>query len=119
LGRVTIAQYEKERWRAADILGLARKVAVKIGDRLATSAPRGSGALVKLVFADGTSIEEIVEIADGDARWPMSRSAVEQKFKSLAAPKLGEASAAHVLALIDKLDSLPDLQLFTAALRGA
>jgi hypothetical protein len=32
---------------------------------------------------------------------------------------LGEAGAAHVLALIDKLESLPDLRNSTAALRGA
>jgi 2-methylcitrate dehydratase len=118
-GEVTIAQYEKERWRAPDILALARKVAVKVGDRLAMSAPRGSGAIVKLVFADGSSIEEIVEIADGDARRPMSRAALEHKFKSLAAPALGEAGAANVLGLIDRLEQLPDLRSFAAALRGA
>jgi 2-methylcitrate dehydratase len=118
-GEVTIAQYEKERWRAPEVLGLARKVAVRVGDRLAQSAPRGSGAIVKLVFEDGASLEEIVEIADGDARRPMSRAALEQKFKSLAVRTLGEAGAARVLALIDELETLPDLQGFTAALRGA
>ena len=30
-GEVTIAQYEHERWRASEVLGLARKVAVKVG----------------------------------------------------------------------------------------
>jgi 2-methylcitrate dehydratase len=118
-GEVTIAQFEQERWRAPDILALARKVAVKVSDRLASSAPRGSGAIVKLVFADGRSIEETVEIADGDARRPMSRTALEHKFKSLAIPTLGEAGAANVLALIDRLEELADLDRFTAALRGA
>jgi 2-methylcitrate dehydratase len=117
-GEVTIAQYEKERWRAPDVLGLARKIAVKVGERL-TQSGRGSGAIVKLEFADGTSLEEIVPIADGDARRPMSRPALEQKFKSLAVPTLGEAGAAHVLALVDNLETLPDLKNFTAALRGA
>jgi 2-methylcitrate dehydratase len=118
-GEVTIAQYEKERWRAGDVLGLARKVAVKVGERLAQSAPRGSGAIVKLVFADGTSVEETVPIADGDARRPMSRAALEQKFKSLAVPTLGEAGAARVLGLVERLETLSDLRELTAALRGA
>jgi 2-methylcitrate dehydratase len=117
-GEVTIAQYEKERWRAPDVLGLARKVAVKVGDRL-TASGRGGGAIVKLVFADGSSLEEIVAIADGDARRPMSAAALEQKFKSLAVPTLGAAGAARVLALVDGLEMLPDLREFTAALRGA
>jgi 2-methylcitrate dehydratase len=117
-GEVTIAQYEHERWRAPDVLGLARKVAVKVGDRLAQGG-RGSGAIVRLEFADGSSLEEIVAIADGDPRRPMSRAALEQKFKSLAVPTLGEAGAARVLALVDGLETLPDLQSFTAALRGA
>lgn len=118
-GEVTIAQYEHERWRAPDILALAHKVAVKVGERLEQSAARGSGAIVKLVFADGSSIEEIVAIADGDARRPMARAALEQKFTSLAVPTLGGAGAAKVLALVDRLETLPDLRDFTAALRGA
>src|SRR5947209_8422526 len=118
-GEVTIAQYEHERWRAGEVLGLARKVAVKTGERLAQGAPRGSGAIVKLEFRDGTSLEEIVPIADGDARRPMSRAALEQKFRSLAVPTLGEAGAARVLALVERLETLPDLQELTAALRGA
>jgi 2-methylcitrate dehydratase len=118
-GEVTIAQYEQERWRASDVLALARKVAVKVGERLAQGAPRGSGAIVKLVFADGTSLEETVPIADGDARRPMSRAALEQKFSSLAVPTLGEAGAARVLGLVERLETLPDLQELTASLRGA
>jgi 2-methylcitrate dehydratase len=118
-GEVTIAQYEHERWRAGEVLGLARKVAVKTGERLAQGAPRGSGAIVKLEFRDGTSLEEIVPIADGDARRPMSRAALEQKFRSLAVPTLGEAGAARVLGLVERLETLPDLQELTAALRGA
>jgi 2-methylcitrate dehydratase len=118
-GEVTIAQYEHERWRASEVLGLARKVAVKTGERLAQSAPRGSGAIVKLEFRDGTSLEEMVPIADGDARRPMSPAALEQKFRSLAVPTLGEAGAIRVLGLVERLETLPDLQELTAALRGA
>ena len=118
-GEVTIAQYEHERWRASEVLGLARKVAVKAGERLAQSAPRGSGAIVKLEFRDGTSLEEMVPIADGDARRPMSPAALEQKFRSLAVPTLGEAGAIRVLGLVERLETLPDLQELTAALRGA
>jgi 2-methylcitrate dehydratase len=116
-GDVTIAQYDRERWRAPDILALARKVKTKVGDRMA--AARGGGVIVRVAFADGGSAEEEVEIADGDARRPMSRAALEHKFKTLAVPVLGEAGAGKVLALIDRLDELPDLQPFTAALRGA
>ena len=118
-GDVTIAQYDRERWRASDVLALARKVSVKVSDRLAAHAQRGSGAIVRLVFADGTVVEEVVEIADGDARRPMSRAALEHKFRTLAAPVLGEAGAGKVLALVDRLEELADLQPFTAALRGA
>jgi len=118
-GDVTIAQYDRERWRAPDILALARKVKAKVGDRMTAAAARGGGVIVRLAFADGSSLEEEVEIADGDARRPMSRAALEHKFKTLAVPVLGEAGAGKVLAMIDRLDELSDLQPFTAALRGA
>ena len=74
---------------------------------------------MRLVFADGSTVDEVVEIADGDARRPMSRTALEHKFSTLAAPVLGDAGAGKVLEAIDRLEQLPDLQTFTAALRGA
>jgi 2-methylcitrate dehydratase len=118
-GDVTIAQYDRERWRAPDILALARKVKAKTGDSLAAGEARGGGVIVRLVFTDGSIVEDEVAIADGDARRPMSRVALEHKFRTLAVPVLGEVGAGKVLALIDRLDELPGLAPFTAALRGA
>jgi 2-methylcitrate dehydratase len=118
-GDVTIAQYEKDRWRAPDILALAHKIKVRVSERLAASAPRGSSAIVRLVFADGTGLEETVDIADGDARRPMSRTALEHKFRSFAVPALGETGADRVLVLIDRLEQVSDVRELTAALRGS
>jgi 2-methylcitrate dehydratase len=117
-GDVTIAQYDRERWRAPDVLALAHKVKVKVSEKLAAGAPRGSGAIVRLAFADGTTAEETVTVADGDARRPMTRAALTHKFNTLAAPVLGDAGAAKVLAMIDRLEELNDIKAFTAALRG-
>jgi hypothetical protein len=47
------------------------------------------------------------------------RAALEHKFHSLAVPFLGEAGAADVLAVVDRLEQPLDLQNFTGALRDA
>jgi 2-methylcitrate dehydratase len=117
-GDVTHEQFEKDRWRAAEILALAQKVKVTISDKLIASAPRGSGAIVKIAFTDGKAAETIVEIADGDARRPLSRAALEHKFNELAVPALGAAGAAKVTQLVDRLEELPDVHVLTQALRG-
>ena len=116
-GDVTIDQFDKDRWRAPEILALAQKVDVRVNPKLAPNA-RGLGSVVKVVFADGKSLEETVEIPDGDARRPMSRPALGHKFNAFAVPALGGAGAAKVLAMIDRLEDVADVHALTAALRG-
>jgi len=60
-----------------------------------------------------------VEVPEGDAERPLSRSSLERKFMNFAVPVVGKASAERVMSLVDGLEDLKDLRELTQALRGS
>jgi 2-methylcitrate dehydratase len=117
-GDVTSIQFQNERWRATDVLALANKITVKVGDALVAKLPRGRGATMELHFDDGQSIKEVVEIPEGDAERPLSKSALEHKYAQLTVPVLGETRAQTILNMVDGLEKISDIRTLTVALRG-
>ena len=117
-GDVTSTQFQNERWRSADVLALANKITVKVADSLIAKLPRGRGATMEVRFDDGQSIKEIVELPEGDAERPLSRSALEHKFMALTVPVLGETRARTIVSQVDDLEHVSDIRTLSAALRG-
>jgi len=116
---VTVSQFEKDRWRGRDVMALVEKTSVKPGESLIAKLPKGRGASVEIVFADGQSWHETVEVPEGDAERPLSRSSLERKFMNFAVPVVSKAGAERVMSLVDDLEELNDVRELTRALRGA
>jgi 2-methylcitrate dehydratase len=117
-GDVTVAQFEKDRWRAQDVMKLVEKTSVNPGEALMAKLPKGRGASIEISFADGQSLRETVEIPEGDAQRPLSRSSLERKFTNFAVRVVGAAGSERILSLVDSLDELKDVRQLTHALRG-
>jgi 2-methylcitrate dehydratase len=81
--------------------------------------PKGRGAGIEIVFADGQSLRETVEVPEGDAERPLSQSSLERKFMNFAVPVVGRAGAERVVSLVDGLEELKDVRELTRALRGS
>jgi 2-methylcitrate dehydratase len=118
-GDVTVAQFEKDRWRAQDVMALVEKTSVKPNEALIAKLPKGRGASIEIAFADGQSLRETVEVPEGDAERPLSRSSLERKFMNFAVPVVGKAGAERVMSLVDGLEELKDVRELTQALKGA
>ena len=117
-GDVTVSQFEKDRWRGQDVLALVEKTSVKLGETLIAKLPKGRGANIEIVFTGGQTWRETVEVPEGDAQRPLSRSSLERKFINFAVPVIGKASAERVMSLVDDLEGLKDIQELTRELRG-
>jgi 2-methylcitrate dehydratase len=117
-GDVTVAQFEKDRWRSQDVKALVEKTSVKPGDALIAKLPKGRGASIEIVFADGQSLRETVEVPEGDAERPLSRSSLERKFMNFAVPVVSKAGAERVMSLVDGLEELKDVRELARALKG-
>jgi 2-methylcitrate dehydratase len=118
-GDVTVAQFEKDRWRAQDVMAFLEKTSVKPGESLIAKLPKGRGANIEIVFADGQTLRETVEVPEGDAERPLSRSSLQRKFMNLAVPVVGKAGAERVMSLVDGLEELTDVRELTRSLRGS
>jgi 2-methylcitrate dehydratase len=116
-GDVTIRQFNDGRWKAPDVLALAQKVKVEVGDSLVSQMPNGHGTIVEVHLDNGQMIKETVLVPEGDAERPMSRSAMENKFRQFANSVLGKTGAGNVLSYVDRLEEVNDIRTFTEALR--
>jgi 2-methylcitrate dehydratase len=103
---LTVSQFEKGRWRGRDVMALVEKTSVKPGESLIAKLPKGRGASVEIVLADGQSWRETVEVPEGDAERPLSRSSLERKFMSFAGPVVSKAGAERVMSLVDGLERI-------------
>lgn len=117
-GDVTVAQFEKDRWRARDVMALIEKTRVKVGEALIAKRPKGRGASVEIVFTSGPSIHETVETPEGDAERPLTQASLERKFMSFAIPVVGSETAARIMSIVGKLDELSDVRQLTQATRA-
>ncbi|MFC7697285.1 MmgE/PrpD family protein [Bradyrhizobium sp. GCM10028915] len=118
-GDVTVAQFEKDRWRAQDVMALVEKTSVKPAAALIAKLPKGRGANIEIVFVDGQSLRDTVEVPEGDSERPLSRSSLERKFMNFSVPVVGKAGAERVMSLVDGLEELKDVRELTLALKGA
>ena len=117
-GDVTTRHFEQDRWRAPEVLALAAKTKVQVGEALVARMPKGRGTRVAVTLDDGRVVTETVDIPEGDATRPMSAAALEHKFLTLTVPVLGETAARKIMAAVDALEELDDVRALTAALRG-
>jgi 2-methylcitrate dehydratase len=116
-GDVSVKQFEDGRWKASEVFELANKVIVRVSDSLVAKMPDGHGVNVEVRLNNGQVFRESIEIPDGDAERPLSRPALEHKFRQFADPVLGEAGSSNVIAYVDQLEKLKDMRVFTEALR--
>ncbi len=115
-GDVTVAQFEKNRWRDRDVMALVQRTKVVPAEALMAKLPKGRGATVELTFADGSSLTETVAVPEGDPTRPLSRASLERKFLAFANPVLGPDGARTVLGLVNGLDELRDVRELMHAL---
>jgi 2-methylcitrate dehydratase len=118
-GDVTVAQFEKDRWRSPDVMALVDKTSVKPGESLIAKLPKGRGASVEIVFADGQSLRETVEVPEGDAERPLSQPSLERKFTNFAVPVIGIPGAERVASIVGSLEELKDVRELTQILKAS
>lgn len=98
-----------ERLQDPSVQALARKITV-IGDE---NAVRGFPGRVRVVWQDGSEEEKYQKYALGEEQHPLAKSAVEEKYFSLASPIFGEEKAQAILQTVNALEtkSVEDLIL--------
>ncbi len=116
-GDVSVRQFHDDRWKAAEVLGLASKVKVRVSETLKAKMPKGHGSSVEVHLSNGQVVRETVEIPEGDPERPMSPSALDHKFHQFADPVLGEAGAKKLISLVNSVEDVKDVRALTEVMR--
>ncbi|MBI4528621.1 MAG: MmgE/PrpD family protein [Deltaproteobacteria bacterium] len=103
--------------RGDGVLRLMEKVTVKASTALDSYFPRSWPGRVRIKLIDGRSLAREVLVPKGEKENPMSANEVEQKFRTLAAPVIGEGKTRVLLEQIMKLEKLTSLDDLFSALR--
>jgi 2-methylcitrate dehydratase PrpD len=103
--------------RATDarVAALAGRVTL-IADEAFRSGAAGAPAWVELETTDGATYREAVAHARGARQNPLTPGEIRAKFDAFAGERLGAERAAAVAALVDRLETLPDIGELMAAL---
>jgi 2-methylcitrate dehydratase PrpD len=103
--------------KSNEVSNLMRKVEVKGEIKLDPYFPRSWPGRVKIGLKNGLSHMREIIIPKGESENPMSRSEVEEKFLSLAAPLLGDARARSVIDEVQGLEERDSLDPLLALLK--
>ncbi len=106
-GKLSVEQFESDRWAAADVARLMLRIRVVADPALDEAHPRGRPCRVNVQLKDGRVMTEFVAVPLGDARRPMPPADVQSKFSELASHCV---SASRITRIIDAVEGLERLE---------
>lgn len=116
-GKVGIAHFTPAALLRPDLLAVASLIETVQDDRLANSAGGPGQAVVEVSLRDGQTLRRHVTAAKGDPDVPMSAVEAAKKLDDcLDYAGLAPARQARLRAVLDGIDSLPDVARLTTAM---
>jgi 2-methylcitrate dehydratase len=113
-----VAQFEMERWAAADIARLMGRIEVVGDEVLDATYPGGRPCRVSIRLNDGRELSEFVAVPLGDAKRAMPPAEVERKFAELASHVLSVSRIGEVMAAVEGLERIDRISEFAALLKS-
>jgi len=113
-GRAGEAEYDDAIVARADVVALRRRVVATVDDAIDEASADATA-----VLRDGQRVHVFVEHAVGSLQRPMSDAALHAKFAAQAAPIIGAARTAELIAACGRLGALADVRELTALARPA
>jgi 2-methylcitrate dehydratase PrpD len=104
-GAAGLEQFRSPRLDDPTVVGLRSRVMVREAPELSAVYPIEWPARVRLLLADGASIEETVSVPRGMPGNPMSDAELRQKFEMLVAPVIGVDGAERLAGAVDRLSA--------------
>lgn len=118
-GAVTLRSFSEKRLQDPALRALIQKVRVVEQPEFTASYPRSMSTRVTVRTGSGKELVRQVDFPLGHPQNPMSDQQVEEKFRRLAAGKLGRAKAGKILDAVWNLETLRDVGALMPLLRVA
>ena len=117
LGRTDVGAFKPEKVANPEVLAMAQKVTVTADEAMSLRRYDYPAARVSITLDNGRVLEESVTVQRGDAKNPISRQQLEDKFTELSRGVLGEDRTLRVIDVVQRLDELSDIRHLTRLLR--
>jgi 2-methylcitrate dehydratase len=117
-GKLTSAQFEHDRWCAAEVREVVGRTKVQADEALAVQYPQGRPARVVVLLANGERLEEFQDIPYGDVARPLSDEALTEKFFANAIPVIGDPRAQAIARLVARMERVENIKELTSLLAG-
>jgi len=101
LGRNDWDSFDERHFERADMAELRQKIRVTVEPRIERQYPRQRGALVEVLFQDGSRIFSEVDHPLGEPENPIPAPLLAEKFRAAAAPYLPERRLETVARLLE------------------
>jgi 2-methylcitrate dehydratase len=115
-GEITDRQFAPERYTDPVLLALVQRVKIERDAELSARYPEAVANIVTVHLRDGRVLTQRMDYPLGHARNPLSDAQLEEKFHSLADPRLGAERANALLRQVWQLDTLADVGTITQSL---
>lgn len=102
-GTIGVTEVGPQGYNDTKTIALARNVIVSQRPEFDAVFPSRRISLAHLTLADGTTLTSSAKEAVGDPEEPVTAALIEEKFKRLAGPVMGDANALTLLQAIDLL----------------
>jgi 2-methylcitrate dehydratase PrpD len=104
-------QYNEKRLNEPRILDFIRKQRAYVDKEIEAKGKDFRHACrVKVTAKDGRTFEKLALHRRGSPENPLKASEIVDKFHAVVAPCMKRADAEHIVALVDRLETLPDLK---------
>ena len=115
-GEVTDKQFEPQRFKDPEVWKFLENVKVERNAELSALYPDAVANIVHVDLADGRRLTRRVDYPMGHAKNPLQDSQVEEKFRALVEPMVGNARARRIVDIVWKLDEAKNVdELMKAA----
>jgi 2-methylcitrate dehydratase PrpD len=116
-GMLSLAQFTEDKLRDPEAIALASRVNFVLDDEINTIYPREFPSIVEVVMKDGKKYKVRVNVLKGSAENPMSWEDVQDKFRALAVPILGNNFAAAIIDMVENLEDVEDIAAIAKLMR--
>jgi 2-methylcitrate dehydratase PrpD len=110
---LSLAQFTEDKLRDPEAIALATRVNFVLDDEVNRIYPHKFPSIVEVVMRDGKKYKFRVNVLKGSAENPMSWQDVQDKFRALAVPILGNNSAAITVDMVENLEDVEDITAIT------
>lgn len=108
-GSVRLAAFSQERLDSPAIRALMERVQLEVEPQLDAAFPRQRAAQVRITLRDGQTFAMLQPTRKGDPDMPLSDEELNEKFRELALPVIGQPRSDELIAALWSIDQSANL----------